>query len=160
MGKQALTAASVVALAAAQFGTIQIDWTSQQDGTQLPVVVGSRATMPEVPAEPVTRDRSQHERTLLAERDLVSALAEPWPRYERAQAALWEHWFGEEGLEARSLIEDAAQALDDPEAAGEAPQLMKLISAYPLWAEPINRLATLRFLQHRFDESIVLCERA
>ena len=37
--------------------------------------------------------------------------------------------------------------------------LLALMSRYPLWAEPINRLATLRYLQRRFAESVELCER-
>jgi hypothetical protein len=94
---------------------------------------------------------------LREERYFIAALAEPRPDW--AQAALWQLWFDEEGHYARELIDEAAQALDDPLTAGEAPRLSELMTTFPEWAEPVNRFATLRFLQQRFDESVELCER-
>lgn len=145
----------VVALAAAQFGVIEIDWSAKQnaDGVQLPVVnVGT----PEVP-EP-RNDATERKLRLLTERRLVAQLASDVER--SVIDPLWEHWYGEEGEEARAWIRIAqAHALDEPELAGEAPALQELMQRYPTWAEPINCLATLRFLQNRFTESIELCER-
>ena len=91
------------------------------------------------------------------ERDLVAALKDMWPNSERAQSGLWQHWYGEEGEEARRSLELAQVALENPSAADEAPALVELMGDFPDWAEPINRLATLRFLQGRFDDSAELC---
>jgi hypothetical protein len=59
-------------------------------------------------------------------------------REERAVRDLWDHWFGEEG-------EDARRQLDAAE--GDAPALLQLMDAFPDWAEPVNRLATHRFME-------------
>ena len=150
---------TLVAMASAQFGTIQIDWTGREDGSQEPVVVGvehdARHQHSEREAMPRQRGAAMRERLLLAERALVASLADG----DRAVPALWAHWFGEEGEVARESIQDANEVLDDPAGAGEASSLLQLIDEFPEWAEPINRLATLRYLQGRFDESVALCER-
>jgi len=86
------------------------------------------------------------------ERKLVEALAGDWPSAEIASAALWQHWFGEEGETARSAVELAAKS-EQPAA------LQDLMEAYPDWCEPVNRLATLRYMQGEFTESVELCLR-
>ena len=72
------------------------------------------------------------------ERELVASLAENWPDHERAQASLWQHWFAEEGEVAQSCLHEAD---------GDDTALWELIERYPDWAEPTNRLATLRCVE-------------
>lgn len=79
---------------------------------------------------------------------------------QRAISALWEHWFSEEGAEARRRLEDAAGLMGSPQTTDRAAvELQSLIADYPAWAEPLNRLATLRFMARNFTESIELCEK-
>lgn len=84
------------------------------------------------------------------ERELLAALAEVWPTHEVAQNSMWAHWFGEEGEKAG----DSLRAAD-----GDASVLADLIEQYPDWAEPANRLATLRYLEGDYEESVQLCLR-
>jgi len=84
------------------------------------------------------------------ERELIAALDEDWPAHERAQNELWNHWFSEEGEEAM----EALKAADGNDSA-----LKELMEAHPDWAEPANRLATLRYMEGDFEESITLCLR-
>lgn len=91
------------------------------------------------------------------EAKLIKALAETWPASERAVPQLWEHWYSEEGDAARRALQEAAEIPDDPVDAGEATELLDLMAEYPDWAEPPNRLATLRFMQGRFEDSVQLC---
>lgn len=84
------------------------------------------------------------------ERELVSELGSAWPGHERAQTALWQHWYGEEGEDARASL---------VEAEGKAEALLELMDSFPDWAEPANRLATLRYMEGAFAESVQLCLR-
>ena len=162
-GLSRVLATQLAVLAAAQFGTIRIDWRGSPDGGQVPVVAGGADLMTlelmEVEEQPREAVKTKEVAKLLAERALVAVLAEEVSGSPNAIAALWDHWFGEEGEDARASIEDAAGSLQDPDAAGEAPSLLALTIRFPGWAEPVNRLATLRFLQRRFAESAELCER-
>jgi len=88
------------------------------------------------------RDAAVKERALLAE------LA--GPMHEEAIANIWEHWFGEEGKEQNGYLKTAG---------GNAAVLESLMEEYPDWAEPANRLATLRYMEGEFDESVDLCLR-
>ena len=36
---------------------------------------------------------------------------------------------------------------------------MKLMDEFPDWAEPVNRLATLRYIEGEYEESVLLCKR-
>ncbi|MGB1356098.1 MAG: hypothetical protein ACPG7P_02310, partial [Candidatus Puniceispirillaceae bacterium] len=49
---------------------------------------------------------------------------------------------------------DALQAAD-----GKAVALTALMDEFPDWAEPTNRLATLRYMEGEFAESVQLCLR-
>jgi len=82
-----------------------------------------------------------------------------WPSSEQAQALLWQHWYNEEGGEARATMQRAEAALQSPETAGEATEMLQVMADFPDWAEPVNRLATLRFMQGNFAESAELCLR-
>ena len=61
---------------------------------------------------------------------------------------LWQHWFGEEGDSAGETL----MAAD-----GDAAALQKLMDEYPDWAEPANRLATLRYMEGDYEDSVQLC---
>ena len=93
---------------------------------------------------------------LRRERALVAELADTWAykdykvREERAVSNLWDLWYGEEGEAARFALLAAE---------GNAAALKELMDIFPDWAEPTNRLATLRFLQGDFDDSAQLCLR-
>eukprot|EP00966_Prymnesium_polylepis_P247880 5731908-Prymnesium_polylepis.1 len=93
------------------------------------------------------------------ERALVEELGKVWPSSEQAQALLWQHWYNEEGGEARATMQRAEAALQSPETAGEATEMLQVMADFPDWAEPVNRLATLRFMQGNFAESAELCLR-
>ena len=88
---------------------------------------------------------------VVRERELIAALSDLQPMMkEHPQAALWQHWYGEEGESARNALHAAE---------GEAEALTNLIEAYPDWAEPMNRLATLRYMEEKYFESVELCFR-
>ena len=78
------------------------------------------------------------------------ALSDIWPKHEMAQKMLWQHWYGEEG-------EAATEELVAAE--GDASALISLMEEYPDWVEPTNRLATLRYMDGDFEDSITLCLR-
>ena len=93
----------------------------------------------------------------LAEQDLLAQLTEG----DDALTDLWDSWFNERGADA------AARLLRAEELTGEGPNawpqaeeilfaLMKEHGVY--WAEPVNRLATLYYMQGRFEESEILCQ--
>ena len=82
------------------------------------------------------------------ERRLVKDLGETWPKYELAQQGLWDHWYGEYGKAASERLKAAE---------GEADVLTELMDEFPDWVEPANRLATLRFLDGDYAESVELC---
>ena len=70
--------------------------------------------------------------------------------HEEAIANIWEHWFGEEGKKQNGYLKTAG---------GNAAVLKDLMEEYPDWAEPANRLATLRYMEGEFEESVDLCLR-
>jgi len=82
------------------------------------------------------------------ERELLVQLA--GPKHEEAIANIWEHWFGEEGDRQSGYLKTAG---------GNAAVLQNLMEEFPDWAEPTNRLATLRYMEGEFEESVGLCLR-
>jgi tetratricopeptide (TPR) repeat protein len=91
---------------------------------------------------------------------VLELLGEDADARKRATIALWEHWFSEQGAEARRRLEQAVELMSTPKTAERAAaELNAIISDYPAWAEPLNRLATLRFMERKFSESIDLCEK-
>lgn len=92
---------------------------------------------------------------IVDERRLLASLTEAWPASELAQSKLWQHWYNEEGDAAREKIERAEELSEEDNGAA----LIELIQAYPQWAEPVNGLATLRYIRGDFEESITLCHR-
>lgn len=94
---------------------------------------------------------------LLTEIDLLSALEES----EEAVDELWTLWFTERGPTAAALLFKAEELVSQGEAQWSAAEnlLWSIIFEYGVhWAEPINRLATLKFLQGKLGESKELCE--
>lgn len=80
---------------------------------------------------------------------------------DTAMSDLWSLWFGERGPEwATRLAKVEALTTKGPEYWEPAEeQLWNIIQECgPYWAEPINRLATLYYLQGRYEESKALCE--
>ena len=91
---------------------------------------------------------------------VAELLGEDVQARQRATTALWEHWYSEQGGEARTRLEEAVKLMGSPRTADRAAAMLtSLISDYPAWAEPLNRLATLRFMERKFAESIELCEK-
>ena len=82
------------------------------------------------------------------ERELLAELA--GPSHEEALGSLWEHWYSEEGETQTGYLKTAG---------GNAAVLKSMMEEYPDWAEPVNRLATLRYMEGEFEESVDLCLR-
>ena len=82
------------------------------------------------------------------ERELLAELA--GPSHEEALSSLWEHWYSEEGETQTGYLKTAG---------GNAAVLKSMMEEYPDWAEPVNRLATLRYMEGEFEESVDLCLR-
>ena len=81
------------------------------------------------------------------ERELIKSLGSKIPG-QASPSRLWQHWFGEEGDSAAESL----MAADGDEAA-----LSQLMDEYPDWAEPTNRLATLRYMEGDYEDSVQLC---
>jgi len=91
----------------------------------------------------------------LKEIHLLSSLA----YNQDATNELWALWIGERGPEAAQHIMHA-EGLIAVESWNEAELvLLSLIEEHGIhWAEPVNRLATLYYMQGRIDEARALCE--
>jgi hypothetical protein len=87
--------------------------------------------------------------SVVHERKLLAALA---GGSETAARALRNHWNGEEGEVACKAVEAAATA-------GHAALLEELMTQYPEWTEPVNRLATLRYREGEIEKSMKLFMR-
>jgi tetratricopeptide (TPR) repeat protein len=106
------------------------------------------------PASPLTtieRERRQAEIQLLAQ------LAEG----DDSVADLWMLWFGERGSEAAKKLARAEELTNESPLAWKQAEdtLRDLIQEYGVyWVEPVNRLATLYYMQGRLDEAETLCQ--
>ncbi len=76
-----------------------------------------------------------------------------------AMRALWECWLNEEGPQARTEIERGITRMDKADYASAEEVFAQLIVHFPKWAEPINKLATVYYLQKRYEESLALCRQ-
>jgi hypothetical protein len=104
---------------------------------------------------PATEDELPDETALLQE-----LLGEDPKARQRATSLLWELWYNQAGDEARRRLDEAGGLMGSPRTAARAASLLEqLAKDYPAWAEPLNRLATLRFMERKFTESIELCEQ-
>ena len=106
------------------------------------------------PAPPLTTIERQRRQ---AELQLLAALEAG----DEVLSALWALWFQERGPEAAKRLEEAEELTGQgPESWDKAEQLLRgLIDKYGVyWAEPVNRLATLHYMQGRFQQAETLCK--
>ena len=95
-----------------------------------------------------------------SEASLIAELTGDQKAIQQATSRLWELWYNEEGEVARRRLDEAGGMMGSPRTASRAAEsLQTLAEEFPSWAEPVNRLATLRFMERKFEESIELCER-
>lgn len=73
---------------------------------------------------------------------------------------LWTLWFQERGAEAAAHLVRADQLFSHPRTWDQAEGVLRdLIAKYGVhWAEPVNRLATLYYMQGKLKESASLCQ--
>lgn len=93
----------------------------------------------------------------LAEQELLQQLAAG----DDALTDLWNFWFQERGAAAAARLERAEQLTGQgPDAWEQAEEILfALMEDYGVyWAEPVNRLATLYYMQGRLEESETLCQ--
>jgi hypothetical protein len=92
----------------------------------------------------------------VAEIELLQQLAHS----DEATSDLWELWYSERGATAQLLLKEADRLTEDPNSWSDVETiLVGLIDTYGIYfAEPVNRLATLYFLQGRLEESYKLCQ--
>ena len=103
---------------------------------------------PPPPLSSIERDRR------LAEITVLKGLNE-----QDDASELWTLWYSERGATAKSQLEKADSLMGNPESWKECEKGLKaLIDEYGVYfVEPLNRLATLYFLQNEFDKSYNLC---
>ena len=108
------------------------------------------------PPPPLTS--TERDRRLL-EMELIEALATT----DDASGQLWELWYSERGQEAKKKLAQADQYLAQGQSVLCEQMLKNMIEEYSFgnvgqcWVEPMNRLATIYFLQNRLEESYKLC---
>jgi hypothetical protein len=116
---------------------------ASKDTTKLP---------PPPPLSSIERDRR------VAEIQLLKRLEEG----DDASADLWNLWYSERGLTAQTLLHKSCElmAMANTKSWKECEQtLTSLIEEYGIYfVEPVNRLATLYYLQGRFQDSYKLCQ--
>ena len=120
------------------------------------------ATAAETPAEDSLGDvDAAPEDETEEEGSLVKVLMEEDPKARQlASSKLWEIWYNEAGAEARKRLDEAGGLMGSARTAPRAAAALEtLASDFPAWAEPLNRLATLRFMERKFPEAIELCEK-
>ncbi len=97
---------------------------------------------------------------LHAEGALAHCLASADPAVvQLAIAGLWECWLDEGGPEARRTMEAGVEAMGVDDLATAADTFRALMAEHPDWAEAINKLATVLYLQGRPEESIAYCRQ-
>jgi hypothetical protein len=73
---------------------------------------------------------------------------------------LWSLWYSERGRHAAQRLNEATALSNDPRTWREAEAILRqLILEYGIyWVEPLNRLATLFYIQEKYQQSIDLCQ--
>lgn len=90
----------------------------------------------------------------LAEIELLKELGDSDDALEK----LWDLWFSERGATARQRLEQADRFLAGGQVLAAEKMLKQMIQEYGVyWVEPINRLATLLYMDGRLEESYQLC---
>jgi len=79
---------------------------------------------------------------------------------DESLADLWSLWYSERGSTAQSILKETDELLGDPNTWRDCEtKLLQLTNDYGIYfVEPVNRLATLYFLQGKFQESYKLCQ--
>lgn len=97
---------------------------------------------------------------LRAEPELARCLAVADPAVvQLAITGLWECWLDEAGSDARRAMEAGIDAMNIGDLEEAAETFKELMSAHPGWAEAVNKLATVLYLQGLPEESIVYCHQ-
>ena len=97
---------------------------------------------------------------LHAEAPLVHCLASTDPAVvQLAIAGLWECWLEEGGPDARRTMETGVEAINAGDLTAAAGTFHTLMTDHPSWAEAINKLATVLYLQGKPEESIRYCHQ-
>lgn len=104
---------------------------------------------PPPPLSTIERDRRNAEIQLLKGLDVT----------DEASSELWTLWYSERGATAKKKLEVADSLMGNPQAWKITEKVLReIIDEYGIYfVEPLNRLATLYFLQSKFEESYKLC---
>lgn len=109
------------------------------------------------------RERREALRQLIAARAegiLTQCLASADPAIvQLAVAGLWECWLDEAGTAARREMETGVDAMNEGDLESASKVFSHLMDLYPEWAEAINKLATVLYLQGEPQASIGLCRQ-
>ncbi len=76
-----------------------------------------------------------------------------------AATGLWECWHNEFGESARQEMESGVDAMTQGDLAAAFSTFSRLIDRHPTWAEAVNKLATVLYLQNKPEASIALCRQ-
>mmetsp|Transcript_55234 Transcript_55234/g.152036 ORF Transcript_55234/g.152036 Transcript_55234/m.152036 type:complete len:220 (+) Transcript_55234:75-734(+) len=93
------------------------------------------------------------------EKELIKALKTP-EKEAKAVAGLWDLWTHERGEAAHLQLREADQLMGtaNPDMLVRAAAMVdEIMREHENWVEPINRMATILFLQGRYDESVEMC---
>lgn len=124
---------------------------NQQQITEIPDItkIITNSSPPPPPLTAVGRERR------LKEISLLTTLS----KSDDAISDLWALWIAEKGPTAATLLLRSEQLMH-VESYDEAESILwSIIRQYGIqWAEPINRLATLKYMQGSYEESKQLCE--
>jgi len=89
---------------------------------------------------------------------LQSLLSESTEQRQTATHALWNLWYKQAGEEAESRIRKGTQQMDRRQYELAEQEFESLIVDYPEFAEAHNKLATVLYMQRKYNQSIKECE--
>jgi tetratricopeptide (TPR) repeat protein len=114
-------------------------------------------------------DHGSHEQRRTAMENLIALAAEDFftdrlasyqPEVvQLASHGLWECWLNEAGDDARQQINKGIKAMSAGELREAEEVFSDMLMKHPLWPEASNKLATVYYLQGRFEESMALCRK-
>ena len=95
-----------------------------------------------------------------AEPELTHCLGSAEPAVvQLAITGLWECWLEEAGPDARRAMDEGVEAMGEGDLPRAARTFEKLVAGHPDWAEALNKLATVLYLQGHPEESIACCRQ-